>query len=644
MWRYHPIAGMTVDFATAPVEPLDHDLGDEWDLGDCQTTVVDASNGLLRLADWRPLMKDPAADPPIDAWTTPDRATVFVQDRTYTIDHFYPRADGTADVFGSVIAVPPNPVPGTPAFVDGCQNPVGESGQPNSTLSLWRAFYDWAGEREFFVGMVDPSLHTEWGGMADGDVDTAWVRMNPSWSDEAPWYLGGAGTFAHEVGHLTGLKHVACADFNDDLVPDEKRGGATDPTHPQEDRFPSCSLAEVREHGYYGFDVYWDLFGLPEPAIISNNPAAPEVSRAYPLLGYWAPRWIDPFHYCRLLVYYGVPCDPAGIDEPFSPPSGPADEFWTPQGHGDPLPDPGFPLLLAAGSVDVEAGTGGIDGLGTVIEPTQDLLERLARQGLDAPAPGSARLVARDAAGVERYAATIVDRTSAEEKGPSIPFNLVVPLDPAVVGVAVEAADGSVLARLPISPNAPTARWTSLQPGARELGAADRRRGPGRVHRLGSRRRSPDRDAPLLARRRALAGRRDGPGRGGHDPSAAARPARIRSRTAAAHRHGWHPRLDRHRRADRRRPEPPSGTADRGSRHGDHLPLGCPGRAVGRRYRPRGPPAPRRPAALELVARRSARHGPRDPHSRPVIRPPRDHADRGRLGRERGLDDGRARR
>ncbi|MBF8289596.1 MAG: domain containing protein [Chloroflexi bacterium] len=466
MWRYHPISGLSVDFASLPVEPLDHDIGDEWDLGDCRTIALTATGGLVQLADWRPLMDDPTVELTVDVAATPDRPTVYVQDWVYEIDHFYPHADGSANAYGSTTGVLPAPPDGAPAFIDGCKNPDDESGQPNTTLSLWQVLYGgFADEREFFVGMVDPSLPTAWGGLATGGTQTAWVRMNPTWSDTAPWSLAGAGTFAHEVGHLTGLKHVACADFDDDGVPDELKGGATDPSHPQEDRFPSCSLAEVREQGYYGFDAYWDVFGMPGPAVISNNPAAPDASVARPLLGYWGPKWIDPYHYCRLLVYYGVPCDPATIDEPFNPPTDPDGDFWIPTGHGDPPPNPGVPLLIAVGSVNVNARTAEVTPLLTVLDPPTEALERLERQTVVPSALVGPRLVARDALGVERYAVPIVEQSSIDVSGPSIDFNLIVPLDAAVATVAVEAVDGTVLATLAVSPNAPTGKWRTFEGG-----------------------------------------------------------------------------------------------------------------------------------------------------------------------------------
>lgn len=459
--RYQPISELTFDVFPVPIEPLEHDDSDEWDLGDCSTTVVDGV-GTVSLADWRPLMdEDTETDVTVDQYTVPDNPTVWVMDRTIEIDYFYPREDGTADAFGSITGTGPAPFPGAPAFVDTCPNPNDESGQPNSTVALQRIWYDWDDAREFFVGLVDPSLPTRWGGLAS-TLDTAWVKMSSYTSPD--WYLRGAATLAHEVAHLTGLKHVPCKDGNDDGVADEIVGGPIDPTHPQADRFPGCSLAEVRDYGYYGFDVYFDLFGLAEPVVISNNPSAPTDNVAYPMLSYESPRWPDPYHYCRLLVYYGVPCDPDTIDEPWNSPSG-ADSYWIPSGPGDPPPDPGLPILLVSGAIGRDASGARIEGLLSIADPTTALLEGLRQQETVPPEESVARLVVRDAAGEVLYETPVADRSSAEERGDAFTFDMLVPLDPAAASVEVVDPAGRTVEALEISANAPTARWTEPAAG-----------------------------------------------------------------------------------------------------------------------------------------------------------------------------------
>jgi hypothetical protein len=197
--RYHPISELIFDVFPVVIHPLDHGNDDEWDLGDCSTTVVDGV-GTVHLADWQPLMdEDTETQVTVDQYTVPDNDTIWVMDREIDVSHFYPNEDGTASVFGSMSGSGPAPFAGAPAFVDGCPNPNGESGQPNSTVGLHRIWYDWDETREFFVGLVDPSLPTRWGGLASS-YDTAWVKMNPNTNPD--WYLGGASTLAHEVGHL----------------------------------------------------------------------------------------------------------------------------------------------------------------------------------------------------------------------------------------------------------------------------------------------------------------------------------------------------------------------------------------------------------------------------------------------------------
>jgi hypothetical protein len=467
LWRYHPISSLALDVFPISIGPIAHSDPDEWDLGDCSTLVVEPDPDMdagLWLADWRPLMEDTDSEPDIGTPTLPDRQTIWVLDKKLAATHFYLRAGGKAQVFGSWSGSGPAPVPGAPAFVDDCPNPNGESGQPNSTVALWRVIYDWADAREFFVGMVDPSLPTRWGGLAS-KLDTAWVRMaTDKWSG-VPWYHLGAFIMAHEVGHLAGLKHVACKDDDGDGVPDEVLGGAVDPSHPQQARFPNCSLAEVRKHGYYGFDVYFQAFGLSAPAIISNNPAVPLKNRAYPFMAYKGPNWPDPYHYCRLLVYYGVPCEPDTLDEPWLPPGGDLpDDYWFPAGHGDPAHDPGVKLLVATGDINIDQGVASLRGILSIDEPTDAVLHSLARQSHIPDEEIVGHVVARDGHGAIIHSIPLGDRSSAHERDGSFSYELLVPLDPSVVEVEVVDLDGTSLARLEISQSAPTARWTSLQP------------------------------------------------------------------------------------------------------------------------------------------------------------------------------------
>ena len=92
-------------------------------------------------------------------------------------------------------------------------------------------------------------------------------------------------------------------------------------THPGVDWFPDCQLGEIDPEGFYGFDVYYELFGLDEPAVISPDPASPAASRAFPLMGYKGPKWTDPYHWCRMLEHYGVACHPNLVGIRWNPPT-----------------------------------------------------------------------------------------------------------------------------------------------------------------------------------------------------------------------------------------------------------------------------------------------------------------------------------
>jgi hypothetical protein len=187
-------------------------------------------------------------------------------------------------------------------------------------MSLNRVWYDWDDTGEFFIGMVDPSLPSYFGGLANSAKESAWVKFDDEFGAASLWHHSGAATMGHEVGHLTGRKHVACKDDNGDGEPDELKGGAIDLTHPMTDWFPDCRLAAVDPDGWYGFDVYYGLWGQPGPTVISNDPAIPRPNLGYPLMGYLSPSWTDPYHWCRMLSYYGAPCEPNLVGIDWNPP------------------------------------------------------------------------------------------------------------------------------------------------------------------------------------------------------------------------------------------------------------------------------------------------------------------------------------
>jgi hypothetical protein len=141
------------------------------------------------------------------------------------------------------------------------------------------------------LGWVDSSIPT--GGYS------GWAGYGVAWNKP------NAGTPAHELGHSRGLAHVACKDDDDNGVPDELKGGAIDPTHPN-GLPPNCSLAPISPNGYYGLTTEQSSL-----TVYSNDPTDP--AAAFPFMSYKNPGWSDPYHWCRLLDVVGVPCNPAAI-------------------------------------------------------------------------------------------------------------------------------------------------------------------------------------------------------------------------------------------------------------------------------------------------------------------------------------------
>jgi hypothetical protein len=158
----------------------------------------------------------------------------------------------------------------------------------------------------YWVGLIHPKVNTQMPGFNTGGIAvpfrrSSWVKMSGDPSPSVPWRWPGGAALAHELGHNVGLPHVSCMGDEGfpvwDLYP-----------HPS----PDCRLA-VGEDGYFGMDVYFDRWGFMKPSVISNNPAAPDDKRGFPLMGYRPPEWADPFDYCLMLLMAGVPCNPLSM-------------------------------------------------------------------------------------------------------------------------------------------------------------------------------------------------------------------------------------------------------------------------------------------------------------------------------------------
>lgn len=188
-------------------------------------------------------------------------------------------------------------------------------GEALDRLAWLRAYWD-IPLQEWLMGYVHPGAVDKWAGFARSGSEVGFTIKNYD-------------TMAHESGHITGLKHVACQDEKLPLgEPDELLGGAIDPTHPN--AFPDCQYSDGDPEGFMGANAYG--VGSAHPTIYPNDPSDPD--HRWPLMGYKDDRWTDPYHYCSLLNYYGVPCDHSEIGVPgkFIPPTEPVD--CTPEESG----------------------------------------------------------------------------------------------------------------------------------------------------------------------------------------------------------------------------------------------------------------------------------------------------------------------
>ena len=165
-------------------------------------------------------------------------------------------------------------------------------------------FYE-TSTNEHWVGMVDPVFI--FGGLSIRPQKShwqnysAWSSISSVYSDThtAPYEVGGSLTMMHEIGHNLGMMHIDCR-AGEPNISTHYPFSATDNTE--------CSLDEINESGFYGFDVYYQAAGLEKPVIISNDPAVGNDHRAYPMMSYKFPSWPSPYKYCQLLIKFNVAC------------------------------------------------------------------------------------------------------------------------------------------------------------------------------------------------------------------------------------------------------------------------------------------------------------------------------------------------
>lgn len=484
--RYHPIADAYVSVMPDVVLPIGHYQGHEFDIGWCDTTIasIEASNH-IHLPDWTVLVEDP--DPDEEGAIPLDYDTLWIAGEDYSITSAYVDDKGQANVFLSGGSVDGLEL-GAKVLVSGCKRSSGYH-EPNQTLGLWRAYYDWDEEREAFVGMIDPSLPGRFGGLSTGGTDTVWVRMKDEFGEFSTWWHRAASIAAHETAHAAGLKHTPCADGDEDGQPDELKGGAIDISHPETLDFPDCSLADESPTGFMGFDVYWDYYLLDEPTVLSNDPTVDAPNRAFPFMSYAVPTWPDPYHYCRLLPYYGVPCDPDEVGIRWNRPHDPCDcdPFTIPS-----LPSPSSmePLVLVWGEQDPQTGAVMVQRTVPLMEPTTDTLELLVHQARVPPARTSAWLTVLDESGVELRRVPIEAEEFAHEveEDDGHPFTAVIELPDDAAELVFVDRDGTALGRTPVSNGTPEIAGLFLELADGGSGA-----------RLGWRASDPDGDALAFA-------------------------------------------------------------------------------------------------------------------------------------------------
>lgn len=158
-------------------------------------------------------------------------------------------------------------------------------------------------------------IYYEWGladltrihGLISSGVPSAGTSGLTAANSLVAWSKPTETTPAHEGAHMYWIKHAPCQDADDDGLPDEVDGGGwgwIDQTYPA--GLPSCSIAPEGEAGYYGTSI--TDTGLD---IYSNDQAL--ANTRYPFMGYQGDKWVDAYHYCLLMEFYEVGCNPESI-------------------------------------------------------------------------------------------------------------------------------------------------------------------------------------------------------------------------------------------------------------------------------------------------------------------------------------------
>jgi hypothetical protein len=341
-----------------------------------------------------------------------------------------------------------------------------------------------------WYGMVDPShcLSPSCGVTGWASSNVALGKMDVTTPD-APWDVIGGYVLSHEIAHLllSGDDHINCT------------GNESGPDLSYPYGAPNCSLAAVDPEGWYGFDVYWQLWGhyLDGPTVISNDPAAPWPNQAFPMMGSKSPQYVDPWDYCRLLDSHGVTCDHLTLGVAAEPglrdryvASGPApadrERAAGAPGAGDErlkaarVATQSGTFAYVSAVVDTAAGTARILDVMPLAEVAPGVLadaqERHAEARLSSLTP-EYELFLESASGVPLVSYPMTEREpfsheTEQPAGASILFADVVEFPEGTEAVRVRRA-GSVIAQRVASASAPVVQLLSPNGGEQLTGASD---------------------------------------------------------------------------------------------------------------------------------------------------------------------------
>jgi len=295
--------------------------------------------------------------------------------------------------------------------------------------------------------------------------------MDVSTWDTTPWQMSGGETLAHEIGHRLGLGHVECAG-------NEELGGGLDEDFPW--TLANCRIAQLNPSGFYGFDVYYSDFpGLTGPTAISNDPSAPEPNRGFPLMSYQPPKWLDAYHWCKVLGSLGVSCDldtvpflalrPAsGMMAPAPARTSDLSDLFGVQ-PADVVRQVTEGYMLVAGRVDRTSGTAELrQVLHVPALGSDDREDLLAGPGLFREASAYS-LVLTSAAGDVLSTTALYDTSDAHGRMALLSFVTALPFNPQAAALQVREGE-QVLTERQVSAHAPEV--TVLSPNGGEVLAA----------------------------------------------------------------------------------------------------------------------------------------------------------------------------